>query len=167
MTVEEIKQTYSMRDILSRYGIQINRSGFARCPFHLGDNTPSLKVYPKDFNCFACGANGDIFTFVQKMDNLTFKEAFTSLGGGYEGMGMKAKMEIYHAQKEREMQKKKDAQRKKQMKENLDAIGMLRDRLRDLEPFSDEFCECQLEMTRQIAIYDYLQENEGNEIWNH
>ena len=45
MTVEEIKQTYSMRDILDRYGIHVNRSSFASCPFHTGDRTPSLKVY--------------------------------------------------------------------------------------------------------------------------
>ena len=54
MTVEEIKQTYSMRDILDRYGIHVNRSSFASCPFHTGDRTPSLKVYKSDFYCFAC-----------------------------------------------------------------------------------------------------------------
>ena len=50
MTVEEIKQTYSMRDILDRYGIHVNRSSFASCPFHTGDRTPSLKVYKKYFH---------------------------------------------------------------------------------------------------------------------
>ena len=57
MTAEEIKQTYSMRDILEKYGIHVNRSGFASCPFHTGDRTPSLKIYDRDFYCFACGKN--------------------------------------------------------------------------------------------------------------
>ena len=168
MTVEEIKQQYSMRDILSRYGIQVNRSGFARCPFHSGDRNPSMKVYQKDYHCFACGANGDIFTFVQRMDGLTFKEAFLSLGGAYEKMDMDSRMKIYHAQKERERQDRLEARRKQHIKENLDAIGSLRDRLQKLAPFSDEYCECQKEMTRQLAIYDELHgENEGgNVLWN-
>ena len=73
MTVDEIKQQYSMREIVDLYGIQINRSGFCSCPFHNGDRTPSMKIYPKDYHCHACGANDDIFTFVQKMDNCDFK----------------------------------------------------------------------------------------------
>jgi len=156
MTVEEIKQKYSMRDILTRYGIRVNRSGFARCPFHSGDHTPSMKIYPKDFHCFACGANGDIFTFVQKMEGLTFKEAFLSLGGAYGKLDMETRMRIYHSQKERETQRKYEIMAQKKIKDNLDAIGDLRVRLQELEPFSDEYCKCQLEMTRQLAIYDYL-----------
>ena len=81
MTVEEIKATYSMRDIVERYGFQPNRSGFIHCPFHTGDRDASLKVYAKDFHCHACGANGDIFTFVQMMEEISFKEAFLSLVG--------------------------------------------------------------------------------------
>ena len=69
MNVDEIKSTYSMLDILDRYGLpRPNRAGFIRCPFHPADREPSMKIYPKDFNCFGCGANGDIFTFVQMMD---------------------------------------------------------------------------------------------------
>lgn len=162
MTVEEIKKQYAMKDILAKYGIQVNRSGFARCPFHSGDRTPSLKVYKNDYHCFACGANGDIFTFVQKMDNLTFKEAFLILGGKYGKMDMSARMRIYHAQKEREAKERQMAIARKRVKDNLDAIGSLRDQIQNLEPFSDEYCECQLEMTRQLAIYDELHgENEG------
>ena len=40
----EIKNTYSMRDIVERYGFHPNRAGFISCPFHQGDRTPSLKV---------------------------------------------------------------------------------------------------------------------------
>lgn len=52
MTSEEIKQTYSMRDILNKCGLpQPNRSGFIQCPFHKGDREASMKIYDKDFNC--------------------------------------------------------------------------------------------------------------------
>lgn len=80
MTSEEIKEKYSMRDIVERYGLRPNRAGFITCPFHLGDRTPSMKIYKGDFHCYACGANGDIFDFVMRMDGSSFKEAFQSLG---------------------------------------------------------------------------------------
>jgi len=84
LTVEEIKSTYSMKNIVVQYGFQLNRRGFISCPFHDGDRQASLKVYDRDFHCHACGANGDIFSFVERMENITFKEAFQILGGTYE-----------------------------------------------------------------------------------
>lgn len=87
MTKEEIKDLYSMRDILERYGLpQPNRAGFICCPFHK-EKTASMKIYKKDFHCFGCGENGDIFTFIQLMDRVSFNEAFISLGGSYEHRG--------------------------------------------------------------------------------
>ena len=65
MTVDQIKSSYSMRDIVERYGLKVNRAGFVRCPFH-NEKTASLKVYKDSFFCFGCGIDGDIFTFVQK-----------------------------------------------------------------------------------------------------
>ena len=47
MTSEEIKATYSMRNVVERYGFQPNRAGFIHCPFHGGDREPSLKVYDR------------------------------------------------------------------------------------------------------------------------
>lgn len=167
MTAEEIKEKYSMRDILPLYGIHLNRGGYACCPFHNGDREPSLKVYQKDYYCFACGASGDIFTFVQEMDHLTFREAFQQLGGDYGKVGMGSRMKMYHAQKERKMQEKHREASWKRIMDNLDAISSLREKIPQLEPFSDEWCQCQLEMTKQIAIYDYLQENGGGSgIWS-
>ena len=96
MTSEEIKQTYSMRDILNKCGLpQPNRSGFIQCPFHKGDREASMKIYDKDFNCFGCGANGDIFTFVEMFYGISFKEAFRMLGGGYEP-SFKSSLAVYH-----------------------------------------------------------------------
>lgn len=83
MNSEEIKKTYSMRDILGRYGMQPNRAGFICCPFHK-EKTASMKIYQDSYYCFGCGAHGDIFDFVSQMEDITFREAFFNLGGTYE-----------------------------------------------------------------------------------
>ena len=46
------------------------------CPFH-GEKTPSFSVHAtrQFFHCFGCGISGDIFTFVQKIENITFPES--------------------------------------------------------------------------------------------
>ena len=44
MTSDEIRQEYSMRDILARCGLpQPNRAGFIQCPFHKGDREASME----------------------------------------------------------------------------------------------------------------------------
>ena len=83
MTSEELKQSLSMADVTGMYGLHPNRAGFISCPFHKGDRTPSMKIYKKDYHCHACGANGDIFSFVMGMDRCDFKTAFKALGGSY------------------------------------------------------------------------------------
>src|SRR5438094_5939339 len=58
---------------LRKAGAQ-NFSGL--CPFH-SENTPSFSVHAmrQFFHCFGCGASGDVFSFVQKIENVTFPEA--------------------------------------------------------------------------------------------
>lgn len=90
MTTEEIKSRVSILDVASMYGLRPNREGFCHCcfPGHRGtDRGASLKLYPtqNSFNCYGCGANGDIFTFVELMEGCSFKDAFKKLGGSYDG----------------------------------------------------------------------------------
>jgi DNA primase len=58
---------------LKKSGAQ-NYSGL--CPFH-SEKTPSFNVHQtrQFFYCFGCGAKGDIFSFVQKLENISFPEA--------------------------------------------------------------------------------------------
>src|SRR5438552_1791711 len=58
---------------LKRAGAQ-NWSGL--CPFH-GENTASFSVHAtrQFYHCFGCGISGDVFSFVQKIENITFPEA--------------------------------------------------------------------------------------------
>jgi len=58
---------------LKKAGAQ-NYSGL--CPFH-DEKTPSFSVHAtrQFFYCFGCGVKGDVFAFVQKIENVTFMEA--------------------------------------------------------------------------------------------
>jgi DNA primase len=58
---------------LKKAGAQ-NYSGL--CPFH-NEKTPSFSVHAtrQFYHCFGCGVSGDVFSFVQKIENITFPEA--------------------------------------------------------------------------------------------
>src|SRR5438094_8503349 len=58
---------------LKKAGAQ-NYSGL--CPFH-SEKTPSFNVHASKqfYHCFGCGSSGDVFSFVQKVENITFPEA--------------------------------------------------------------------------------------------
>ena len=58
---------------LKRAGAQ-NYAGL--CPFH-GEKTASFSVHAtrQFYHCFGCGVSGDVFSFVQKIENITFPEA--------------------------------------------------------------------------------------------
>lgn len=142
MTVEEIKSTYTMRDILQMYGMQPNRAGFINCPFHHGDRTASCKIYPKDFHCHACGANGDIFTFVEKMENCSFKYAFKRLGGSYgDKTDRQRDLFNYKLQKAKESRLRRIERlqkRKAWLNEDIEKQREIKDHA---EVFSDAWCE--------------------------
>ena len=50
------------------------------CPFH-GEKTPSFKVNPATglWHCFGCGEGGDVFSYVQRRENLEFPDAIRYL----------------------------------------------------------------------------------------
>lgn len=157
MTVDEIKIKYSMREIVERYGLHINKAGFISCPFHIGDNSPSMKIYPKDFYCHACHVGGDIFTFVQKMDNLSFKEAFQLLGGNYE-QSFSARYKADKAKRERQKELEYQNRKKKELELNQTLIGVYRKYLDRFEPLSDEWTECYNALQFELYRNGYLTE---------
>lgn len=157
MTVDEIKSQHSMRDIVERYGFHPNRAGFISCPFHKGDRTPSMKIYRNDYHCHACGANGDIFTFIQRMDHCDFKTAFYSLGGTYEKPTSASRLAVYHSQKAKENRSRKERRLRKKMERNNLLIGMYVIWLKRLEPLSDAWCDCMNAYTYCLYIDEELQ----------
>ena len=162
MTKEEIKDLYSMKNILDRYGLpQPNRAGFICCPFHK-EKTASMKIYKKDFHCFGCGENGDIFTFVMLMDGLTFKEAFKELGGETDN-SFSTRLKIYQAQKKREMQRKAEDKLKRKRELNYLLMSVYRKRLGRLEPLSDAWADTYNALQYQEYLWEIL--NDPNDCY--
>lgn len=76
---DRIRELNPLSNELVRYGIEVDRKGFARCPFH-SEKTASFRVYPDGtFHCFGCHAYGDVISFVMKMENLGFSDACARL----------------------------------------------------------------------------------------
>lgn len=70
--------------------VSLKKSGdhyLACCPFH-DDRTPSMTVHDNKsdieagwFNCFGCGAGGDVYDFLQRYYGVSFLDAVSMLGG--------------------------------------------------------------------------------------
>jgi len=77
-TIERVKNETDIVGFISQY-LPLKRSGVnykGLCPFH-NEKTPSFSVNQAKqvFHCFGCGAGGTVFTFVMKVERLTFPEA--------------------------------------------------------------------------------------------
>ena len=78
---EEIKKTVSAREAAEAYGIRVNRSGMARCPFH-DDRAPSMKLDSR-YHCFGCGADGDVIDLTALLFGLNAREAAEKLADDF------------------------------------------------------------------------------------
>jgi len=76
---DTVKQQADIVRVVGDY-IKLKKSGTQNftglCPFH-DEKTPSFSVHAtrQFYHCFGCGASGDVFTFVQKLESVTFPEA--------------------------------------------------------------------------------------------
>lgn len=90
-TVNQVQQANDIADVISEHVslVKKGREMVGLCPFH-EDHRPSLyvNVVKQIFKCFACGAGGDVFKFVQMRENLTFPQAIERLA---ERAGIKLK----------------------------------------------------------------------------
>lgn len=165
MTTEEIKQEYSMSDILTHYGVHTNRSGFVPCPFHK-EKTASMRIYKDSYHCFGCGENGDIFTFIQKMDDVSFKEAFLSLGGTYEKPTYQSKLAVYRHRQQRETDRRRRVRETARKRLNNTLIDVYRYWMNRSEPLSDAWCECFNALQRELRMHERLNRDEVGG-WKH
>src|SRR6202035_2160231 len=76
---ETVKQQADIVRIVSDY-VKLKKAGAQNysglCPFH-NEKTPSFSVHAtrQFYHCFGCGVSGDVFSFVQKIENITFPES--------------------------------------------------------------------------------------------
>ena len=77
-TVQSIQSQVNILDIVGQF-VQLRKQGkslFGRCPFH-DERTPSFTVTEEKqlFHCFSCGRGGNVFNFMQELENLSFPES--------------------------------------------------------------------------------------------
>lgn len=162
MTRDEILDSVNITDLVRQYGIKIDRKGFCCCPFH-NEKTASMKIYPKSnsYYCFGCGASGDIFRFVQDIDNCDFKTAFISLGGTYEEQSKEARMAA-NAKREREKKRREMAEqvKAKLRKELAYILEVLKAGCRLAEPYSEWWCLCHNKIPILFNAWDCIERGE-------
>ena len=88
--IDEVRSRTNLADIVGDY-VSLKNAGVGSmkglCPFH-EERSPSFHVRPQVgfYHCFGCGEGGDVFTFLQKMDHVSFSEAVERMAAriGYE-----------------------------------------------------------------------------------
>ena len=80
---DSIREKLDIVDVVRDYIPELRKAGRnykAACPFH-NEKTPSFNVSQDKqfFYCFGCSEGGDMFTFVMKIEGLTFVEALKKL----------------------------------------------------------------------------------------
>src|SRR5258708_5463305 len=80
--IAEIKARLDVVDVVGQK-VTLKKAGSTYkglCPFH-SEKSSSFVVFPDkgNYHCFGCGANGDVFSFVMKTENLDFADALREL----------------------------------------------------------------------------------------
>lgn len=83
MTIfEEVKELVDVPTAARHYGVEVNRSNMAICPFH-NERTPSMKLYERNYHCFGCQVHGDVINLVQELFELTPIEAVKQINSDF------------------------------------------------------------------------------------
>jgi len=80
--VNEIREQNDIVEVIGEY-VKLTKRGknhFGLCPFH-GEKTPSFSVEQEKqlFHCFGCGKGGNVFTFIEEIENIPYREAIQFL----------------------------------------------------------------------------------------
>ncbi|RKD24015.1 DNA primase [Ammoniphilus oxalaticus] len=80
--LDQVRNSFNIVDFIGQY-VQLRKSGrsfMGLCPFH-SEKTPSFSVLEEKqiFHCFGCSEGGNLFTFLMKLEELTFPEAVIHL----------------------------------------------------------------------------------------
>lgn len=82
-TINDIRSKINIVDLISEY-VPLTKKGqyyWGICPFH-NDKNPSMSVDEKrqTYTCWSCHNSGNVFNFIEQIENITFKEALKMLG---------------------------------------------------------------------------------------
>ena len=75
---DAVRESVTAKQAAEAFGIHVNRSGMAVCPFH-DDRNPSMKFYGKRFHCFGCQADGDAVDFTARFYGIPIRDAAEKL----------------------------------------------------------------------------------------
>ncbi|MEN3002610.1 MAG: DNA primase [Armatimonadota bacterium] len=94
---ETIRERIDLVELVSGY-VQLERAGRnfkGLCPFHT-ERTPSFYVSPSlnRFHCFGCGASGDAFAFLMRIEGISFREALRRLAA-QAGVDLRTESPVY------------------------------------------------------------------------
>ena len=81
---EKVKSAINIAEVVTNFGVQLNSSDKALCPFHK-EKTPSFSIKREDntFKCFGCGISGDSIDFTAKFNDVDLLEAAKILADIY------------------------------------------------------------------------------------
>ncbi len=76
--IDEVREKTNIVEVIGQY-VQLKKSGknyLGLCPFH-EEKTPSFSVAEDKqiFHCFGCGKGGNVYTFLQELEGISFPEA--------------------------------------------------------------------------------------------
>lgn len=109
-TIETIRQLARIEQIIARYVPTLTKRGnnfVGLCPFHK-EKTPSFTVSPDKqiFHCFGCHEGGNVFSFIQKIENMNFPQSVEHVAG----------IVGYHLEKEHDPKEEKRSRDKRILK---------------------------------------------------
>lgn len=148
-----VKDGVDMKELVKTLGFKVDRAGFTFCPFHQGDRTASMKLYPgkRGYYCFACHKGGNVIQFVMQYLNMDFEPATRYLADVFrlpisdpENMSKEdLKAQIKAAEKRREDAKRIEDERKAKQHRLNEVAGKMHSIKRMLdrfEPLGDVWC---------------------------
>jgi len=119
---DQIKAAVTMPEVCAAYGIEVDRKGFCKCPFHQ-EKTGSMKIYADGYKCFGCGVAGDQISFVQQYFDMTFPDAQKKLNEDFRlglPIGEKLSPDKHREAERAARERQREVQARKRERESLE-----------------------------------------------
>lgn len=157
---DEIRSRLTTEQAARYYGFEIKRSGFIACPFHTGDHTASLKIFPDGgWWCFGCNKGSSVIDFVMELFNINFQQACMRLDSDFR-LGLINAPVDRKAQSEalrKRQAEQREAERKEQEQHKLNVEYRF---WRTVLNYADPSGSLYAEAVNRVPYLDYLFEEE-------